>query len=101
MIEPVHGNDGSLVGIKVDETVSGGLTGELVRHHLDADHPRLSHHVHGILEGVNADNFEGGLIGKEKEFDISRCLKNWQILVFNFQKVSKRGVLGIAPTMMG
>ena len=51
MIIPVHGNDGSLVGVKVDETVSGGLTGELVRHHLDADYPRLSHHVHGILAG--------------------------------------------------
>ena len=32
---PVHGNDGSLVGVKVDETVTGGLTGELVRHHLE------------------------------------------------------------------
>ena len=47
MIIPVHGNDGSLVGVKVDETVSGGLTGELVRHHLEAEiivnnHKRVS-----------------------------------------------------------
>jgi hypothetical protein len=46
----VHGNDGGLVGVKVDETVAGGLTGELVSHHLDANYPRLSHHVHGILQ---------------------------------------------------
>ena len=52
----MHGNDGSLVGVKVDETVTGGLTGELVRHHLDADYPRLSHHVHGILAGKNVKN---------------------------------------------
>ena len=31
----MHGNDGGLVGVKVDETVAGGLTGELVRHHLE------------------------------------------------------------------
>ena len=31
----MHGNDGSLVGVKVDETIAGGLTGELVRHHLE------------------------------------------------------------------
>lgn len=61
----VHGNDGSLVGVKVDETIAGGLTGELVRHHLDADNPRLSHHIHGILQeslvhvGFQAPNPEG------------------------------------------
>ena len=34
---PVHGNDGGLVGVKVDETVAGGLTRELVRHHLEGE----------------------------------------------------------------
>ena len=37
MIIPVHGNDGGLVGVKVDETVAGGLTRELVRHHLEGE----------------------------------------------------------------
>ena len=36
VIIPVHGNDGGLVGVKVDETVAGGLAGELVGHHLEA-----------------------------------------------------------------
>ena len=35
MTIPVHGNDGGLIGVKVDETVAGGLTGELVGHHLE------------------------------------------------------------------
>ena len=77
----MHGNDGSLVGIKVDETVAGGLTGELVSHHLDADYTRLSHHVHGILEGGNADHFEGDLIDWEGEkVDILRCFKMFEEL---------------------
>ena len=33
----MHGNDGGLVGVKVDETVAGGLTRELVRHHLEGE----------------------------------------------------------------
>ena len=37
VIIPVHGNDGGLVGVKVDETVAGGLTRELVRHHLEGE----------------------------------------------------------------
>ena len=43
----MHGNDGGLVGVKVDEPVAGRLTGELVRHHLEAEiivnnHKRVS-----------------------------------------------------------
>ena len=45
----MHGNDGSLVRIKIYEAVSSGLPGELVGHHLDADHPTLPHHVDSVL----------------------------------------------------
>ena len=76
MIIPVHGNDGSLVGVKVDETVTGGLTGELVRHHLDADYPRLSHHVHGILAGKKVNKFNM-IICKRIQDEQNRAMTWW------------------------
>ena len=47
---PVHGNDGGLVRVEVDEPVPSRLPSELVCHDLDADHTALTHHVHGILK---------------------------------------------------
>ena len=49
LIIPVHGNDGSLVGVKVDETIAGGLTGELVRHHLEAEGISEQKQEEGVL----------------------------------------------------
>ena len=46
---PVHGDDGSLVRVKVDEAIASWLPGELVGHHLDADHASLPHHGDRIL----------------------------------------------------
>ena len=45
----MHGNDGSLVGVKVDETIAGGLTGELVRHHLEAEGISEQKQEEGVL----------------------------------------------------
>ena len=30
----MHGNDGGLVGVEINEAIAGGLPGELVCHHL-------------------------------------------------------------------
>ena len=46
---PVHGDDGSLVRVKIYEAIASGLPGELVGHHLDAHHSSLPHHGDGIL----------------------------------------------------
>lgn len=46
----MHGNDGGLVRVEVDEPVPSRLPSELVGHDLDADHTTLTHHVHGILK---------------------------------------------------
>ena len=48
----MHGNDGSLVGVKVDETIAGGLTGELVRHHLEAEGISEQKQEEGVLKRV-------------------------------------------------
>ena len=47
---PVHGNDGSLVRVKVDEPIASRFPSKLVGHDLDAHHPTFSHHIHGILK---------------------------------------------------
>ena len=46
----MHGYDGSLVRVEVDEPVASRLASEFVGHDLDADDPALAHHVHGILK---------------------------------------------------
>ena len=46
---PVHRDDGSLVRIKIYEAIACRLPGELVGHHLDADHASLPHHGDRIL----------------------------------------------------
>ena len=52
----MHGNDGGLVGVKVDEPVAGRLTGELVCHHLEAE--GISEQKQGgCLAGVNKKPF--------------------------------------------
>ena len=50
VIIPVHGNDGGLIGVKVDETVAGGLTGELVGHHLEAKGKSEQKQLEGVLK---------------------------------------------------
>lgn len=45
--EPVHGEDGALVAVEVDEAVTGRFAGELVRHHLDGNDAVLPELHHG------------------------------------------------------
>ena len=46
--QPVHGQDGPMVGLEVDEAVSGRLPGELVGHDFDGHDPLLAQGHHGV-----------------------------------------------------
>ena len=46
----MHGEQGGVVVVEVDEPVVGRLAGELVSHHLDGDDVLLAHDVQGLQQ---------------------------------------------------
>ena len=68
----MHGEDGTMVALKVDEPVSGWLARELVGHDLDGDDPFLPQGHHGVgqellvhvrLEAADPERANAGHLG--------------------------------------
>ena len=78
--QPVHGDDGSLVALKVDESVAGWLAGEAVGHHFDGDDAVLAQGHHGIVQellvhvGLQATDPQGTHAGHDLKQSIRKSL---------------------------